>query len=57
MTIINIGTSKKDIVNVKLDKEYNDICFKDIIDVVKKELGDIRGIKIFGWGEVKNDSE
>jgi hypothetical protein len=51
-TIINIGTNKKNITGVKIDKKFEDIQLDDIIDIVRERLGDMKGVNIIGWCDV-----
>lgn len=36
MTTINIGTTKKNITNVEIDKKYDDITYQDIVEIVRR---------------------
>ena len=56
MTVINIGTNKKNIVGVEIDKPFKDITIKDIYQIIKDKLGEQKNLMIFGWANVtKND--
>jgi hypothetical protein len=46
---INIGTNKKNIVGVEINKRFNDIKYEDILEIVKKEFGTTKNINIHGW--------
>ena len=48
-TVINIGTNKKNITNVEINKKFKDIEYDDIVDIVHERFGDMRGINIHGW--------
>jgi len=48
-TIINIGTNKKNIIGVEIDKKFNDIQYDDIVHIVREKLGDMKGVIIQGW--------
>ena len=52
MTIINIGTNKKNIVGVEINKPFEDITFKDIQNIVAEKLGEGHGLTIQGWCDV-----
>ena len=51
-TIINIGTNKKNIIGVEIDKKFNDIQYDDIVDIVREKFGDMKGVNIQGWCDV-----
>ena len=51
-TIINIGTNKKNITGVEIDKKFNDIQYDDIVHIVREKLGDMKGVIIQGWCDV-----
>ena len=52
MTTINIGTNKKNITNVKIDKPFKDISYQDIVNIVRQTYPDMKGINIQGWCDV-----
>ena len=56
MTTINIGTSKKNITNVKIDKPFKEITFQDINKIVKETYPDME-VNIFGWCDVTNKNK
>ena len=49
--IINIGTSKGNMVGIKFNKKYDDITFIDILKRVKRKFGKM-GTSIHGWCDV-----
>ena len=49
MTKINIGTTKKNIVGVEIDKPFNKIEFSDIEKIVMEKYKTLKGISIIGW--------
>jgi len=50
MTKINIGTSKKNIVGVEIDKPRDEIKHSDIQEIVLEKFLTLQGITIYGWG-------
>ena len=53
-TIINIGTNKKNITGVGIDKPFKEIQYQDIVTIVRKTYPDMKGIKIEGWCDVSH---
>lgn len=51
-TIINIGTNKKNITGVEIDKPFKDIEYQDIVAIVRKTYPDMKGVNIQGWCDV-----
>ena len=51
-TIINIGTNKKNITGVEIDKPFKDIVYQDIVAIVRKTYPDMKGVNIQGWCDV-----
>jgi hypothetical protein len=54
MAIINIGTNKNNITNVKIDKPFNEITFQDVVKIVKETFPEMKGINIHGWCDVSH---
>ncbi len=53
-TIINIGTNKKNITGIEIDKPFKEIQYQDIVAIVRKIYPDIQGINIQGWCDVSH---
>jgi len=51
-TIINIGTNKKNITGVEIDKPFKDIAYQDIVSIIRKIYPDMKGVNIQGWCDV-----
>jgi hypothetical protein len=51
-TKINIGTNKKNFQGVVVDKDFDDITIDDVREIVRAELGDVKGLMVFGWADV-----
>ena len=54
MTTINIGTNKKNITNVEIDKPFKEITYQDIVKIVRETFTDMKGINIQGWCDVSH---
>jgi hypothetical protein len=54
MTTINIGTNKKNITNIKIDKPFKEITYQDIVKIVREMFSDMKGINIQGWADVSH---
>jgi hypothetical protein len=52
MTVINIGTNKKNIVGVEIDKPFDEISYADIKQIVEEKYGIPNTIQIQGWCDV-----
>lgn len=55
MTKINIGTTKKNLVGVTINKSFDNINYNDIKNIVLKEFGTLDKINIIGWCDVTNE--
>lgn len=53
-TIINIGTTKGNIVGVKFQKKFNDITYHDVMVLVLDKYGDDEKVIIVGWCKISN---
>lgn len=51
ITIINIGTKKKNVMGIRFFKVFNDISYEDVLSAVKDELGPGPHV-IHGWADV-----
>lgn len=49
---INIGTTKKNIINYEINKRYEDITYSDIKKIVEQEIGDAN---VVGWAPSKTE--
>lgn len=46
---INIGTTKGNIVGVTFNKPFNEITFKDVMQVVYEKYGKAEKVQLIGW--------
>jgi len=56
-TIINIGTDKKNIVGVEIDKPFDEIGIEDIWKIVEAKFGSRHKIHVHGWCDVTNSKK
>lgn len=54
-SIVNIGTSKGNIVGVEIPMSFKEISFSDIYDIAELQFEDMRMVSIQGWCDVTDE--